>query len=106
MRAGSLRDRVGIQRRTTSRDAAGAVLIAWETYATVWAAVEPLSGREAVAMKEVHASANVRVTLRWRKDLRAQDRLLFVTRVFEINGITDVGGRQRWLELACTEDVT
>ena len=106
MNAGRLRHRVAIQRRTTSRGTAGEVLLTWLTYATVWAAVEPLSGREAVAMKEVHASANVRVTLRWRKDLRAQDRLLFGARVFEINGITDVGGRQRWLELACTEDVT
>ena len=46
MEAGQLRHRVTIQQATETTDGFGGVTQAWATFATVWAAVEPLTGRE------------------------------------------------------------
>ena len=49
MRAGRLRHRLNLQESTETRNAHGEAIITWATSYTVWGAVEPLSGSEAVA---------------------------------------------------------
>ena len=54
MDPGKLRHRITIQRKQqTQNPQTGALLTAWVTEATVWAAVEPLSAREFIAAQAV-----------------------------------------------------
>lgn len=65
MRAGTLAHRVIIERPAPSRDDAGSESIVWETYATVWASVEPMTGREGSGNVQVLADLDTIITIRW-----------------------------------------
>lgn len=101
--AGQLRFRVELQRATETRDAIGGVVETWETYATVWAAVEQMSARESWWRQQMNASAAWRVTLRWLAGVTTKHRVLWQGRTFEVRGVTDVEQRRVFIELACDE---
>jgi SPP1 family predicted phage head-tail adaptor len=84
MKAGDLRHRVKLQQAAETRDAYGAVTAGWVDVATVWAAVEPLAGREFFAAKQVNAEATGHVRIRYRAGVLATMRVVYGTRVFEI----------------------
>lgn len=65
MRAGLLAHRVIIERPAPARDDAGSESIVWESYATVWARVEPLTGREGTGSVQVLADLDTEITIRW-----------------------------------------
>jgi len=68
--AGPLDQRVTFERATESRDADfGAVTKVWATLATVWAAVEPLSGREYLRNLEMGSELTVRLRVRYSSAL-------------------------------------
>lgn len=65
MRAGRLRHRVVIEQRTEgTADAFGAPALTWTTFATRWADVRPLQGRELFAAQQVQANVSHAVRLR------------------------------------------
>lgn len=85
MRAGTLRHRITIQSVTeTPRDAAGGVADTWGTYATAWASVEPLRGREFVEAAKVTAEVTHKITLRHRSGVTAKMRVSWDNRTFDI----------------------
>lgn len=65
IRAGLLNRRLAIQSRSTAQDAAGQPLNTWTTIATVWAAIEPLSGREREAAQSIHPDISHQITIRY-----------------------------------------
>ena len=69
MRAGQLRQRVQIQSASDVRDAHGSITRTWSTIDTVWASVEPLSGKELFEAQQVHARATVRIRMRYYEAL-------------------------------------
>jgi SPP1 family predicted phage head-tail adaptor len=75
MRAGPLRHRVTIQRRAESQDATGSVLWSWVDHATVWAAIEPIMGREYFAAAQVQSEVSVKIRMRYRDDLHSTMRI-------------------------------
>lgn len=64
MRAGQLRHRVTIQQKTETRSGTGDVVVTWSDVAQVWAANEPLRGREYLEAKQVHDEAVTRFRIR------------------------------------------
>lgn len=78
MNAGELRQRVTIQEPNDTRDALGGLVAGWSDVATVWAKVEPVSGREIVEADAVEARITHRVVIRWRDGLRTDMRAVFV----------------------------
>lgn len=105
MRAGQLRHRIQLQRRTgeTRDGATGEVTPAYTTYATVWADVQTVSGQEAEAAVTVYGTRTHVVALRFRSDVRPEDRALHGATVLHIEVVRDPQGRRRELELLCTE---
>lgn len=89
------------------RDSAGQVLTAWLPVATTAAAVEPLSGNEAVIAAQQQATTSHKVTVRWSPRLDAVDstyRIVFGDRVFMLDGDpTNVNEDNLTLEMMCTE---
>ena len=75
MRAGKLRHRVTIQKNTPSQNDLGEAIASWSTVATVWAAVEPLQGREFFEARQEQADVTTRIRIRWRDDVSVENRV-------------------------------
>jgi SPP1 family predicted phage head-tail adaptor len=103
--AGKLSERVTLQAPAETRGAAYSdVKKAWADVATVWAAFEPLSGRELLLAQQVNSEITVRFRLRYRADITAKWRVIYRGRVFQIAAPPiDVGGRGVELHLQCVE---
>ena len=111
MRAGQLRHRVTLHRKTEAKGDLGGVTNTWSAYATdVPAAVKPLQGRELTRAAQVHADVSHEVFMRYREDVRPSDRMEFnpdgtgdSSTLEIITVIRDE--RRRLLRLPCTERV-
>lgn len=111
MRAGDLRHRITLQKRDAGVDSLSNPLLTWSNFATVWADIAPMSGREMLAAAAVHVSVSHIVTIRYQSqfsDVRAMAamRIMYGTRVFNINSSLDMDERHRTIELTCNEGLT
>ena len=106
MRAGTLRHRIIIQSGTEARDAYGAVTVTWGTFATVWARVEPLSGKETYVAQTIKAETAHKITIRYLSGVLAKMRVLFGTRTFDIKQIINWEERNKELALIATEFIS
>lgn len=87
MQAGKLRHRVTIQRRATGspdRTASGAPDDTWIDVATVWAAIEPLRGREFLESQTINAAITVRIRIRYRAGIDAAMRAVHGSTVYAL----------------------
>lgn len=105
MQAGRLRHRVALQSVALTADAVGGQTETPATVATVWAAVEAVGGTEYQAQDGVHGALTHRVRIRYRTGITRTMRVLWGTRVLEIESVEDPDDRQRELHLLCREVV-
>lgn len=106
MRAGQLKHRVELQRAArVQNERSGQMEDTWETYATVWAKVEPLSGGEQVYAHQVAADTSHLVRMRFLEGVLAADRVLHGGRPLYITRPINVDERGIALELLCTENI-
>lgn len=104
MRAGQLRHRVTIQQLgPVTRDAMGGEIATWNTYAELYAAVEPLEGRELFSAQQVAAEISHRVRIRYHAGVVPKMRVLFGSRVFDIQSAMSIEERGRETHLYCRE---
>ena len=107
MRAGKLGHRVELQASTPVQDGTGQPIDAWATVTggTVWASIEPISGREFIAAGSFQSEVSHIVTLRWDSTitLTSKFRIKFGSRYFSIVSVRNVEERNRMWELGCKE---
>lgn len=103
MGAGRLRHLVEIGRYVEGRNEWGEPLPepVWQRIATVWAAVEALSGRTFFEAQQSHIQADHRITIRWRPGIEPGQFVRFDGNEMKIQAVLDREGRRRWLELVC-----
>lgn len=102
MRAGRLSERIVLQEKAVTRGGNGEEVVTWETFATVWADVEPLSGREVVAVRAAQADLSLRVRLRYLAGVNPAMRVYWKGAAWPITEVIDVRARRTELELLCT----
>ncbi|MES2910616.1 MAG: phage head closure protein [Pseudomonadota bacterium] len=87
LEAGRLRHRVRIEELTDNVDTSGDVIQnqetgvvsrSWQPVATVWAAIEPISGREFIQSQATQSQITARILIRQRDGLDAAMRLVHV----------------------------
>ncbi len=106
MRAGQLRNYVTIQQPTASSpNEFGETTDTWTTYARVRAGIIPQNSREFVSAKQVRGEMTHLVEIRSLGGVTSQMRVLFGTRVLNIDGVIDADERNRQMFLACIEEV-
>lgn len=106
MRAGTLRHKVTIQKTgSQTLDSSRQPVDLWVKVADVWAAVEPLSGRELVIAQQQQPDVTHRVRMRARDDVTAKMRVRHGGRTLYIESATNVDERDRELHLMCRERV-
>ena len=92
--SGALNRRIKIQRPSTAKDSLGGTTRSWIDVATVWAAIQPLSGREAVIANRLSAEITHQITVRHQAVFDnpqqvAQMRVLYRSRIFNIHSALD-----------------
>ena len=103
MKAGSLRHKIILEQRATTRTSMGGVADTWTTLATVWGSIRPVSGREPLVGDSITAELTHTIRIRYRSDVTPKNRVKFGTRIFEINSVANIMEYKRELELRCVE---
>ncbi len=88
LKAGDLRHRVTIERLTSSQNTStGDVTESWVTFATVWAAIAPLSARDFVAAQAAQSKVSARLTIRALPGVTAAMRAVHGSTIYYIEGV-------------------
>lgn len=108
MRAGLLRHRVVLQRGSASQDSFGGVSQTWSAAGTVWAAVEPLSGREFLDSKLIEAEITTRIRIRRRSGVTEGHRITWTepggaAHNYEVQAVIEDPTHRREMQLMCRE---
>ncbi len=105
MRAGAMRQRISLQKKTASRGAMGGEVISWVTQTTTWADARPLSGAESVSAEQYQSSTTVEFRIRYDSAAvpKPEWRVLWGPNTYEIIAVINVDGRNRELRLQCRE---
>ena len=104
MRAGRLTKRLTIQQVVRAQNAAGELVDIWETWATVWAAIEPLTGRERFLGPRLVAEVDTRIRIRYHAGVVATTmRGTYGGRVFDFLAVVAPRERHEELEIMALE---
>ena len=81
-----------IQAKTpaTATDAYGGTTYTWATFATVWAAIMPLRGRDLVAAQAAQNETTVRFNIRWITGLTESMRIIYNGKNYDITALIDI----------------
>lgn len=106
LRTGDLRQQVSIQRRAGLQDSVGQAAEQWQTvFPKIWAAAEPIRGREYFAAGEQQAPVDVRFRIRYREGIEPAMRVVWRDKPYDIQAAIDIGGERVQLELMCVTGV-
>lgn len=100
--AGELTERITIEQSTATQNEVGETTLTWATFATVWAKVQSLAGREAERYAEVVGFSGHKVTIRKLAGITSAMRVIYRNRTLEIGAINEFD-RIWYLEIICTE---
>lgn len=85
--AGKLRHWVQLQAPFQVQDDSGDIINTWITQREVWAAIEPISGKEFIASAATQVQIVARITIRYASDVIATWRVLHGTKPYDIQGV-------------------
>lgn len=100
--AGELTERITIEQPAKGQNSVGETTLTWSTFATVWAKVQALSGREAERYGEIVGFTGHKVTIRALPGVTTSMRIIYRNRTLEVGAINEFD-RVRYVELICTE---
>jgi SPP1 family predicted phage head-tail adaptor len=104
IRAGDLRHRIQLVQPTLVQDKSGGVEEDQATiFATVWAQIEALTGRELYAAQQRVSQVSHQITLRYMPGITATLNVRFNNREFQILSVENPDERTKMLILLCLE---
>lgn len=103
--AARYRHRVVIQEAQEAADSYGQAVVTWTTFATVWASVEPLQGREFFNAEQQQAEVTTRIRIRYLAGVTAKMRVNWGGRLYNIRSVIDERERRRAMQLMCDEQL-
>lgn len=105
MEIGKLKHRVILEAYTTTRDSFGAEIKDWIEVGTVWANIEPVSGKEYFSSKQINAEVTTKITIRHLAEINPKMRVLFKNRIFEVISVINPEEKNIALIFMCKESV-
>lgn len=103
IRAGRLKHRITIQGPSSSINAQGGKIKGWSDIETVWASVEPLTGREFFENHQMESEISTRIIIRYRGGLNTHMRVKFGNKYYKIVSIINPQEKNEGLELMALE---
>lgn len=106
-RPGELDQKITIKRETLTGDGMGGnTSTLTNVAADLWAHVRPRSGREVAEHNRVEAPAKYLFVVRYRDDIREDDRIDWNGETYNIRAILTRGSRSAYLEMDAERGVT
>jgi SPP1 family predicted phage head-tail adaptor len=103
-RAGDYRHLVTIEAPVETTDSFGQAIKSWSTFATPYAAIEPLRGREFFASAQISAEITVRIRMRYLPGVTEKMRVVHNGKYYNIiSPPINPNERNRELHLMCGE---
>jgi SPP1 family predicted phage head-tail adaptor len=108
MRAGQMRHQVTIESSSISQSSTGATTTTWAAFATdIWAAIEPISGRELFSAQQVQSNLSTRIRIRHLAGVHEKMRVKYVNRdaetvYYDIESVIPLNERGAEMHLMCT----
>lgn len=93
IRPGEMRERVTVQRPTSSTNSIGETTLAWSDLTTVWAAINGVSSKEALGDGQQEVKVTHRVRFRYIDGLKHTDRFVWRSRILQIVSLLEYGNR-------------
>ena len=90
---GKLRERVTVQQASETRNAMGETVLSWADLTTVWASVEGVSAREALALGQQEVVITHKVRLRYLSLLTARMRFRWRNRFLNVVSLLEYDNR-------------
>jgi SPP1 family predicted phage head-tail adaptor len=103
---GLLNRRLTLEAPVESADGAGGVVREFETVATLWAEVTPVSAARAIEAERAGARVTHRIGIRFADDITTRHRFRDGDRAFHIVSLRDRDGRKRFLAIEAEEIVS
>ncbi len=103
MRVGKLRHRLVIQTYTDTPTAYGEPNRTWTTFATVYADIRPVSGREYLAASKVQAEVSSVIVIRYLTGMAPKMRCTNGGRTFEVVAVLPDRTDATLMQLMCNE---
>lgn len=100
---GSYRHIISFEKISEIQNEYGEVKKDWTTIFTTRASIRPISGREFYQAETVNSEVTHKVNLRYREGIKADMRIKFGERVFEIISVINFEERNIELQLLCKE---
>lgn len=109
MRGGPLRHVVDLQEQVETRTPTGSVVVAWETFKSVRASIEPVSGKERYLGDQIRADATTRIMLRYASDvwprLTPKCRIVHQAVAYNLSEVSPDLHRQQWIRCLASSGV-
>lgn len=106
MQSGKLNRRVTLQSQSATPDTYGAPALTWTDFATVWAHVSPVTGRESFAGQALYAEVDYQILIRYRTGVVAKMRAVYGGGYYDIQAVIDKDQDHRLLNLLCKSGLT
>lgn len=104
LKSGLMRQQISIVARNLTQDSFGGTKIDDATkFATVWASVEALTGRELYAAQQKVSEVTHKITIRYLDGVKASMNVWLGTRQFQIQAIENPDEQTKMLILLCIE---
>lgn len=100
MKAGTLRDRITVQRRLPG-GGLGQPSNAWEDVFKLWANIRYASGSETIRSGQVASKAQVSIRIRWQTGITAEMRVLSHGVAYAIKAVLPDHQRREHIDLVC-----
>lgn len=103
MKAGALSCPIVVEARATTVDAFGEQSSTWTAWASMYARIETLGGRELQTAQAFRSDVSHRITARYLDGVTAAHRVRFGSRVFDIAAVFNVDERGREMQILASE---
>lgn len=108
MNPGDLRHRVVFQSKSVTRNNIGEQVVTWVPYATRWARVKPLRGRELFAAQQTHSTVDTKIVLRFDSTtsaITADMRVVWRGENYDVLSAVDQDGGRYYMEILAVHGV-
>lgn len=106
MNPGDLRHRITFQRLVEATNEVGETVQTLEDYTTVWAAIEPTTGREYYEAQKIQPELTYKITVRYISGITPDMTIKYKDRIFQITSIINPQEKNEKLEIMCIEKIS
>jgi SPP1 family predicted phage head-tail adaptor len=103
LKIGKLRHRITIEQKAKVSDGAGGYTESWVPFVTIWASVDPVSGKEYYEAQQMQSSVSHKIRIRYKSGVLPSMRVNFKERIFAVESVINWEERNRDMMLMCTE---